>query len=90
MLRSIPLGLHQLWHQKLRMLAATLGITFAVILIFVQLGFRKALFDSAGVIPDPAVIATALLAATGSGSIVNSPTGAITSRVSPALRSVVA
>ncbi len=47
MLRTIPLGLHQLWHQKLRMLAATLGITFAVILIFVQLEFREALYASA-------------------------------------------
>ena len=47
MLGSIPLGLHQLWHQKLRMLAATLGITFAVVLIFVQLEFREALYASA-------------------------------------------
>ena len=47
MLRAIPLGLHQLWHQKLRMLAATLGITFAVILIFMQLEFRQALYASA-------------------------------------------
>jgi len=47
MFRTIPLGLHQLWHQKLRMLAATLGITFAVVLIFVQLEFREALYASA-------------------------------------------
>lgn len=47
MFRSIPLGLHQLWHQKLRMVAATMGITFAVVLIFVQLEFREALFASA-------------------------------------------
>jgi putative ABC transport system permease protein len=47
MLGSIPLGLHQLWHQKLRMLAATMGITFAVVLIFVQLEFREALYASA-------------------------------------------
>ena len=47
MLRAIPLGLHQLWHQKLRMLAATMGITFAVVLIFVQLEFREALYASA-------------------------------------------
>ena len=44
---GIPLGLHQLWHQKLRMLAATLGITFAVVLIFMQLEFREALYSSA-------------------------------------------
>ena len=47
MFRSTPLGLHQLWHQKLRMVAATMGITFAVVLIFVQLEFREALFASA-------------------------------------------
>jgi putative ABC transport system permease protein len=47
MFRSIPLGLHQLWHQKLRMLAAILGITFALVLIFVQLEFREALYASA-------------------------------------------
>jgi len=47
MLRSIPLGLHQLWHQKLRMVAATLGITFAVIMIFMQLEFQEALYASA-------------------------------------------
>lgn len=46
-MRGIPLGLHQLWHQKLRMLAATLGITFAVVLIFMQLEFREALYSSA-------------------------------------------
>jgi putative ABC transport system permease protein len=45
--RGIVLGLHQLWHQKLRMLAATLGITFAVVLIFMQLEFREALYTSA-------------------------------------------
>ncbi len=43
MLGGIPLGLHQLWHQKLRMLAATLGITFAVVLIFMQIELRQAL-----------------------------------------------
>lgn len=46
MWRAIPLGLHQLWHQKLRMLAAILGITFAVVLIFMQLEFRQALNTS--------------------------------------------
>ncbi len=47
MMRSIPLGLHQLWHQKMRMLAAMLGITFAVVLIFMQVELRQALNDSA-------------------------------------------
>lgn len=46
MWRSIPLGLYQLWHQKLRMLAATLGITFAVVLIFMQVELRQALNTS--------------------------------------------
>ncbi len=43
----MPLGWLQLKHQKLRLLSAILGITFAVILIFVQLEFREALFVSA-------------------------------------------
>ncbi len=47
MFGSIPLGWLQLKAQKLRLFAATLGITFAVILIFVQLEFREALFVSA-------------------------------------------
>ncbi len=44
---SIPLGWLQLKAQKLRLVAAIAGITFAVILIFVQLEFREALFVSA-------------------------------------------
>ncbi len=47
MFRSIPLGWLQLKAQKLRLVAAIMGITFAVILIFVQLEFREALFVSA-------------------------------------------
>ncbi len=47
MAMSIPLGWLQLKHQKLRLFAATLGITFAVILITVQLEFREALFVGA-------------------------------------------
>ena len=46
MLRAIPLGLLQLWNQKLRMVAAILGITFAVVLIFMQIELRQALNDS--------------------------------------------
>ena len=48
MFSRIPLGWMQLWHQKLRLVAAISGITFAVILIFVQLEFREALFVSVG------------------------------------------
>jgi len=47
MFGSIPLGWLQLKAQKLRLVAAITGITFAVILIFVQLEFREALFVSA-------------------------------------------
>ena len=47
MFGSIPLGWLQLKAQKLRLIAAIMGITFAVILIFVQLEFREALFVSA-------------------------------------------
>lgn len=36
----------QVSHQKLRLLAAVLGVSFAVILVFVQLGFSQALYDS--------------------------------------------
>jgi len=36
----------QISHQKLRLLAAILGVAFAVILVFVQLGFQQALYDS--------------------------------------------
>ena len=47
MFGSIPLGWLQLKAQKLRLFAAVMGIAFAVILIFVQLEFREALFVSA-------------------------------------------
>jgi DevC protein len=36
----------QVSHQKLRLLAAVLGVAFAVVLVFVQLGFSQALYDS--------------------------------------------
>ena len=36
---AVPLASSQLWHQKLRLIAAIAGITFAVNLIFTQLGF---------------------------------------------------
>jgi putative ABC transport system permease protein len=46
--RHIPLARLQLMHQRLRLLAATAGITFAVVLMLVQLGFKDALVNSAG------------------------------------------
>ena len=36
----------QISFQKLRLLAAVLGVAFAVVLVFVQLGFQQALYDS--------------------------------------------
>jgi putative ABC transport system permease protein len=45
--RYIAVGWRQLQHNRLRLLAAVAGITFAVVLMLVQQGFRTALFDSA-------------------------------------------
>jgi putative ABC transport system permease protein len=44
---TAALAWRQLFHQRLRLLAATAGIAFAVILILVQLGFQDALYESA-------------------------------------------
>jgi putative ABC transport system permease protein len=44
---AIPLAWLQLRRETIRLLIALAGIGFAVILMFVQLGFRDALFDSA-------------------------------------------
>lgn len=44
---AIPLAWLQLKREKIRLLVAVAGITFAVLLIMVQLGFRDALFKSA-------------------------------------------
>ena len=43
---SAPLGWKQLRHRPLRLLVAIAGISFAVLLIMMQLGFRAALFES--------------------------------------------
>lgn len=48
---KIPLAWHQLFHERMRLLAAIAGIAFADVLIFMQLGFKNALFDSAVRIP---------------------------------------
>lgn len=47
MIAAIPVAWLQLRHEKLRLLIALSGVAFAVILIFMQLGFQSALFDSA-------------------------------------------
>lgn len=44
---KIPLSWLQLTHEKVRLLVALAGISFADVLMFMQLGFRDALFDSA-------------------------------------------
>lgn len=44
---KIPLAWRQLTHDKTRLLVALAGIAFADILMFLQLGFRDALFESA-------------------------------------------
>jgi len=44
---TAALAWRQLFHQRLRLLAAIAGIAFAVILILVQLGFQDALYQSA-------------------------------------------
>lgn len=45
-MRAVPYAWLQLSHDKLKLLAAAGGITFAVMLVFMQLGLRAALFDS--------------------------------------------
>jgi putative ABC transport system permease protein len=47
MIFAIPLAWLQLQREKIRLIVAVAGISFAVLLIMVQLGFRDALFDSA-------------------------------------------
>jgi putative ABC transport system permease protein len=46
MARAVRYAWLQLTHERLKLLAAVFGITFAVILVFMQLGLRAALFDS--------------------------------------------
>ena len=46
MLLSIPLAWLQLIHRRVKFLATLSGIAFVVILLFMQLGFQDALFDS--------------------------------------------
>ena len=43
---AVPIAWLQLWAEKLRLLIALFGVAFAVILIFVQLGFQEAMFGS--------------------------------------------
>lgn len=47
MLLSIPIAWLQLIHQRVRFLVTLMGIAFVVTLLFLQLGFQAALFESA-------------------------------------------
>ncbi|MGG6270639.1 ABC transporter permease DevC [Leptolyngbya sp. AN03gr2] len=47
MILAIPVAWLQLIHQKTRFFATLVGVTFVVVLLFVQVGFRDGLFDSA-------------------------------------------
>ena len=47
MIRKLPTALLQLRYQKVRLIVALSGVIFAVVIIFMQLGIRDALFNSA-------------------------------------------
>jgi putative ABC transport system permease protein len=47
MFEKLPTALLQLKYQKVRLIVALSGVIFAVVIIFMQLGIREALFDSA-------------------------------------------
>ena len=51
-MHGIPLAWLQLSAEKLRLTAAVAGIAFAVMLMFMQLGFRDALISSATLVHD--------------------------------------
>ena len=52
MAKRIPLAWHNLWHQPVRSGVAVVGVTFAAVLMFMQLGFLEAVKNSATVIYD--------------------------------------
>ncbi len=47
MILNIPLAWLQLARQKIRFLVALAGIAFVAVLMFMQIGFQAALYDSA-------------------------------------------
>ena len=47
MFRKLPTAWLQLRYQKVRLLVALSGVVFSVVIVFMQLGIRDALFDSA-------------------------------------------
>src|SRR5262245_20007908 len=52
MAKRTPLAWHNLWHQPVRSGVAVVGVTFAAVLMFMQLGFLEAVKNSATVIYD--------------------------------------
>ena len=50
--RKIPIAWLQLSHKKTRLLVALIGIAFADILMFTQLGLRSLLFDGITLVPE--------------------------------------
>lgn len=44
---AFRLAWRQLWHEKVRFVTAVAGVVFACILVFMQIGFKISLFDSA-------------------------------------------
>src|SRR2546423_12183270 len=50
--RRTALAWHNLWHQPVRSGVAVIGVTFAAVLMFMQLGFLEAVKASATVIYD--------------------------------------
>jgi putative ABC transport system permease protein len=46
-LKRLPSAWLQLRHQRIRLIVALAGVIFAVVIVFMQLGIRDALFDSA-------------------------------------------
>lgn len=51
MIHKIPIAWLQLKFEKLKLLVSIFGITFAVVLMFVQLGLRSGMFDGALALP---------------------------------------
>jgi len=49
-MKKIFLARHQLFYTKTRLLIAILGISFADVLMFMQLGFKDALYESSVVL----------------------------------------
>lgn len=50
--QKTPLAWSQLSHQKIRLIVAIVGVAFANILIFTQLGLRALLFDGITLVPE--------------------------------------